>query len=1220
MVALLVTLLGWCTTCANAQNAVADHIGTAQSLFQGGDTSGALNEVETALGLQARLPEAFCLKGTILLNIGDLNGAEKAFQKARGLDKESAAAYLGIGDVLRRRKNRKLDALEAYKEALRVAPTTVEAQYSLGSLYRELSMADLAPLGFLHPFYFSKAIVALEKTLELDPKHPLANGDLGYVYEFGRNNTNKAMVYYERQLESNPNHDDALARLGKGYFKTGKLSEGVATLSRLSRQYPQIQQKIRPVLTMIEAVFYLKNGDYDRAMSAFEGYVATLSPGEQGLYSDIALVASEQEAKRFEALPEDRKPDYGRQFWKERDADPTTAVNERLVEHYRRVLFTRTNFGDRKFPWDRRGDVYVRYGDPDDRQQFMMGVGEKQESNLKADPMGSVPRTLAGSQSRGGTVSETSDLIRDAVQSEGAERRTYAPTGNARVDAIREMNLQQRYNLAVEASTFGVSAYRAESWVYVALGAELFFVDQLNNGIFDYPLITQSRDVKIAARQAQYHPSKVVEELIKQTPDAYRHDFGGDPLRIFYDIVAYQGDGNNSDVEVAFAVPVYQLGSRVDGRGDVTTLESRVSLLDESWNEVAQAKTIFGPFERPAVVLSGNTSTEIATFQMPLSVLPGEHELAVAVKDAVTRKIGVYRQPTTISSYTAATLLISDIKQATSVNPTLRKRGNFLRNSFEIIPNPTHIFASNQPVHLYYELYNLKLGSDGKSQFQTEISVTAKEHASTNSIWRVVQGFGRLIVGSGSGSALTFTIDDASDSSMTSRYTALDVSASEPGPYTISVKVTDLLAGLSVSKSTGVLVTDAVEILPQAADRGELDRSRQPELAPRVAEPVTIQFGADPIEATARPNQEFNELLRILRAPEYVVTRGDSVNTAAADTAVTAYIAGIGTAGSSGKITLTGVRSKDTYLDMVYVPAGLFLMGSDSSTVDEGPLQSRYVGAFYLDKYEVTNQAFKGFVDATGHAPPPQWADGSYADGEDRFPVVGVSWYDAQAYASWAGKRLPTEAEWEKAARGDDGRVYPWGDEFVAGWLNVKGKGDVHEQAAPVGSFPDGVSPYGAYEMAGNVEEWTADWFDRYPGNVAPDPTYGQQYRVIRGGAWINYDGNTRVFNRSRYYPSDTSLLIGFRCASDPESGDAGLATVNGYGYMLVATPGTWADLYVDGQLVGQTPQADPLRLKPGSHTLKLVNPYFIDDERSIEIKADSVRKERVTLVRKQPR
>jgi len=151
------------------------------------------------------------------------------------------------------------------------------------------------------------------------------------------------------------------------------------------------------------------------------------------------------------------------------------------------------------------------------------------------------------------------------------------------------------------------------------------------------------------------------------------------------------------------------------------------------------------------------------------------------------------------------------------------------------------------------------------------------------------------------------------------------------------------------------------------------------------------------------------------------------------------------------------------------------------------------------------------------------------------------------------------------------------------------------------------------------VWEWTNAWFQPYKGNPATDPAYGEQYRVIRGGSWINFDGNTRTFNRGKYYPSDTSLLLGFRCVKGAESGLQPMVnTIKGYGYVLIATPGTWADIYVDGERIGQTPQADPLRLRPGTHTLELKNPFYQDYTRTLEVEMDVMQKERADLVRKE--
>ena len=268
--------------------------------------------------------------------------------------------------------------------------------------------------------------------------------------------------------------------------------------------------------------------------------------------------------------------------------------------------------------------------------------------------------------------------------------------------------------------------------------------------------------------------------------------------------------------------------------------------------------------------------------------------------------------------------------------------------------------------------------------------------------------------------------------------------------------------------------------------------------------------------------------------------------------------------------------------NMVFIPAGEFIMGSPEGegAFDEQPQHKVYLDAFYIDKYEVTNAQFKEFVESTEYVTdaerkgygevwnlrggydsllnfshvnwrspnawilpsdyniphPDVWENYNIVDKMD-YPVVQVSWNDAQAYAKWAGKRLPTEAEWEKAARGTDGRIWPWGNVFN---INIEGV-TVHANIAsdyllPVGSFPTGVSPYGVYDMAGNVEEWTADWYatDYYihsPRSNPKGPDSGIA-RVLKGGSW-RHQKSYHVLNASRDYqaPNYSSNFVGFRCA-----------------------------------------------------------------------------------------
>lgn len=222
---------------------------------------------------------------------------------------------------------------------------------------------------------------------------------------------------------------------------------------------------------------------------------------------------------------------------------------------------------------------------------------------------------------------------------------------------------------------------------------------------------------------------------------------------------------------------------------------------------------------------------------------------------------------------------------------------------------------------------------------------------------------------------------------------------------------------------------------------------------------------------------------------------------------------------------------------MVLLPAGEFLMGDAFSEgdSDELPQHRVYLDAFLIDRYEVTNTQYKAFCDATGrgYPPDPGWIYPDYFKSRSSYPVVNVYWDDANAYAEWAGKRLPTEAEWEKAARGGlEGKRYPWGDAIGPDDANIAGIAGQDRWActSPVGSFaPNG---YGLYDMTGNVWEWCKDrhgsnYYSSSPGSNPTGPDSGDP--VFRGGAWDRGPNDVRVANR--YVLSGRFFSVGFRCA-----------------------------------------------------------------------------------------
>ena len=218
---------------------------------------------------------------------------------------------------------------------------------------------------------------------------------------------------------------------------------------------------------------------------------------------------------------------------------------------------------------------------------------------------------------------------------------------------------------------------------------------------------------------------------------------------------------------------------------------------------------------------------------------------------------------------------------------------------------------------------------------------------------------------------------------------------------------------------------------------------------------------------------------------------------------------------------------------MVEIPAGEFTMGNDGGDEDEKPAHAVTLEAFEMDMFEVTNADFAKFVEATGYQTEAEKAGEAgwraYAEGKDNHPVVKVSWNDADAYCRWAGKRLPTEAEWEKAARGTEGVIYPWGNEWDPAKANTKQSG--FRGTVAVGSFAEGASPYGVHDMAGNVWEWMADWYQPYPNSTYQSDYFGEKFKVTRGGGWFQEENLVTTSNRSATDPSAANDDLGFRCA-----------------------------------------------------------------------------------------
>lgn len=224
---------------------------------------------------------------------------------------------------------------------------------------------------------------------------------------------------------------------------------------------------------------------------------------------------------------------------------------------------------------------------------------------------------------------------------------------------------------------------------------------------------------------------------------------------------------------------------------------------------------------------------------------------------------------------------------------------------------------------------------------------------------------------------------------------------------------------------------------------------------------------------------------------------------------------------------------------LLSIPEGYFLMGANGTDAleDEKPQHRLWLDRYEIDAYEVTTAQYTAFLAQEKSSPPWQWQAVDPAQHHDR-PVIGVSWFDAEAYCRWLGARLPTEAEWEKAARGSDGRLFPWGNQPPTDGVANFGLGarfSYSQVLAPVQGYPSGRSPYGVFQMAGNVGEWVADWYGAgyYETSPSKNPAGPEQgtFRVVRGGSWSDLPKYLLTYARSKLPPDTRNSYTGFRCA-----------------------------------------------------------------------------------------
>ena len=557
-----------------------------------------------ALEMVTRVAPRFALghakAGYAYLESGQMDKALASFERATRLDHRLAEAYNGLGLVFQERPKARHDAIRYFQKALQYDRDYVEARFNIAKIRYALKEYDVKS--------------DCEKLLDMDPTFGPAYLLLGEWYETFHKDYERAALHYAQYMSLRPDDPRGRNRLAAVYLKSREYARIVELLEGYARQHPG-DTEILPIL----AQACLKLDALDQADTYFKRFLESISVEERALFRDISLVASENEMAAFEESPEAFKGAFLQRFWTEKDPDLTTAANERLLEHYRRVWYARRNFSGGRQPWDRRGDVYVRFGEPDHRSRSdMMNVEQSlavqrvKERLARAIYGTSVPAKyfLRSGEDVDGSRHKAGDYKLPASPFESIYPGPVYPVQSLRQSLGEGPEFSAKLADAPESNTHASDArpptnYRPvssqedasmvawETWVYVDVGGgiEITFTDEFQNGIYDFA--PSPSDARIPVRQQaslnRYNPRTVTAQATSATPNYFRVQSNTDPLTFYYDLADFRQEDGTA-LEIYFGVPHVSGHFQEEKKETRIEVERTVALLNKESGAIYRRK------------------------------------------------------------------------------------------------------------------------------------------------------------------------------------------------------------------------------------------------------------------------------------------------------------------------------------------------------------------------------------------------------------------------------------------------------------------------------------------------------------------------------------------------------------------------------------------------------------------------------------------------------
>ena len=719
----------------------------------------ALNTLNEAVPSSADSTLLLARIGHLYLRLQLPDSAETAFERSLKNDPHQAESHLGLGRVLLEYRNKLKRATSHLKQAIQADANRAENYEVLGRTHLARGKEK-------------DATEAANKALQINPRYGPAHLLLARLYR-KKGDIPQALSHYNTYLSHGAQDETPALEFALEFLTEKRYNIVTEIASRMTdaRRLPLLAQVL------------LASRRYEDALSLFQKYLDTLSQREKAIYEDIFLIATPEEIASYRAIPDEDRDAFLNAFWIRKDPFGATGGSQRRAEHYRRVWHARTFFGRYKYPFDQRGEIYIRYGEPDYRSTWR-------------EPNARVPIPVQRIQEK------------LAFQLYGRPGTTLTYTGPVFPIRIALRNVESNLPLEEDDGTLGLRGWKPvtagndfssvpwEVWIYPDInhGIEVVFTDEMHSNIFGYapvPTIDREDAYDVASRASplrflqlmnDFSPASQVAAAASKKPERYdTSDL--DPLNFYYEALSFRGKNGKTDLQINIGLPIDEVAMSSDPDTTVV-VERRIALVDDQNREAKRLREDVAIPLPPG--LRGKSLIARDRIDIPLS--PGEYDLAVQMWRVGTNRLGNYREKVRLHDFSGDSLMLSDLQIAQHIEEPASSNESqsdttTARSKWRITTSPSRTFFLGTPIFVYFEIYNLTRDTFGQTRYEVAFAVAPEKGRELASQPRIRRRDGELI---------TVQYEQTGRELWTADYVELDIGRVEPGRYRLIMTVKDL--------------------------------------------------------------------------------------------------------------------------------------------------------------------------------------------------------------------------------------------------------------------------------------------------------------------------------------------------------------------------------------------------------------------------------------------